>query len=482
MPTFHREDISPLHFILSATLAPSDYEPDFDAELGKYRKQAALKGFRKGKTPAAVLRKMFGKSVLADVLNNKLQRAIAEYVRQNNLDMLGGPIPSDENDEIAIDIREMKEYTFKFEIGVAPEFEIAGAGPESTYSRYAVDITDDMVEQELRYIREQNPREEAVEENFLDNDIIQFEVAELDGDAPRENGLTSSFEASPAQIIDEALRVQVMSAKKGDTLRVNMFNAFDVDEKVLFHNWLGLAEINRDDIGEWFQATILSATRAEPAELNQEFFDALFGPGKVSTEAEAQEQLRKDLEQMYLRPANSLMFVEIRERLLAENQFPLPEAFLKKWMAYNNEDMEAEAIEAGFDKFLEGLRWNLMRNKLADQLGVEVNDEELEEHFRRRVRGYFGANPYINEDFIADMARRLMEREEGVREAYDEIFTDKLFYAIAGQVNITPKPISKEAFDVEMEAARQRYQPAPQPAVDAGQDIEVETVSTDDQE
>ncbi len=473
MPTFQREDISPLHFTLSATLAPSDYEPDFDAELQKYRKQSSLKGFRKGKTPPGVLRKMFGKSVLADILNKKLQQAIADYMRQNQLDMLGGPLQAEDNDQIELDIREMQDYTFRFEIGIAPKFEVSGAGPESEYSRFEVAVTDEMVTEEINHMREQHRRNIPVEEGFQEDDLIKFSVVEMEGDSRRIDGLESSFEAMVSQIKNEAVKSQVMAARKGDSLRINMFDTFVIDEQTLLRDWLVLSEEDRPGLNDWFEATIESATREELPSIDQEFLDSIFGPGRAQTEAEAREIMRQELTQMFLRPANSLMFVEIRERIIRENQIPMPEEFLKKWMAYNNEDMEPEAIEAGFEKFIEGLRWNLIRDKLADQLGVDVTDEELEEFFRRRVRGYFGASPYIDEDFIHNMAMRLMEREESVREAYDELFTDKLFHAVAAQVSIAPKPISKEDFDREMEAVRQRYRPAPAaPAEDLSAEVE----------
>lgn len=477
MPTFQKEDIDSLHFILSATLAPSDYEPDFKAELAKYRKQASLKGFRKGKTPDSVLRKMFGKSVLADVLNKKLNTVIEEYIRQNDLNVLGGPVPADDNDRIELDTREMQEYTFRYEMGIAPEFEVKGAGAESTYRRYAVDVSDAMIDEELQKLRAEDERESEVEEGFLENDLLYFQIAELEGDAIRENGLNSHFAAQPIQIKDEALRAKVLAAKKGDTLRFNIFTAFDVEEEKILKDWLHTDPEHKGDVNEWFEAVIERAERNEPAPLDQAFFDFIFGEGKVSNEAEARELLRQDLEKMYLKPANSLMFIDIRDRIQEETSLALPENFLKKWLAYSDEEISEQEIEQRFESFINGTRWSLIRNKIARQLDISVEEEELVGFFRNRVRGYFGRTPYINEDFIDDMARRLMENEESLRSAYEDIFTDKIFHALAAQVSIEPVPVTKEEFENVLEERRKSLEPAQPPAADTEM-AEVETINS----
>lgn len=450
MPIYNKEEISPLHFNLEINLEPADYEGEYNAELGKYRKQAALKGFRKGKTPTSVLQKMFGKSILAEVLNKQLQEAISGYIRQHNLYMLGNPIPSEDNDAINLDARDLHQYAFKFEIGVAPSFEIRGAGPESTYERFAVIITDEMISEHLDKLRDRLSNPVDIETGFTDTDSLVLHADELLDEQPKEDGLSSSFSVSPSQIHKEDLRQQVLAAKVGDSFRVNIKEAFS-EAPDLLSRWLDTSEEGLSAAGEWFSLKIQSATRNEPAELNQEFFDRVFGPGTVSDVEQAKESIRKSLEEMYLNPANSIMFIEMRARILRETEFELPTDFLKKWMRYNDESLSPEKVEEGFDKFLGALRWSIIRNKLATDLKVEVTDEELEAHFVNQVSGYFGGSPYIDHAFIHNMAHRLMQNEDSVNQAYEEIFTDKLFMSVAGQINVVAKPISQEDFRLEME-------------------------------
>ncbi len=450
MPIYHKEEITPLHFNLEINLEPADYEGEYDAELSKYRKQAALKGFRKGKTPTSVLRKMFGKSILAEVLNKQLQNAISGYIRQHNLYMLGNPIPSEDNDAINLDARDLHQYAFKFEIGIAPDIEVRGAGSESTYERFAVIITDEMITEQLDKLRDRLSTPVDIETGFTEMDSLVLHAEELLDEQPKEDGLSASFSVSTDQIYNEELCQQLLAAKVGDSFRVNIKEAFS-ESPDLLSRWLETTEEGLSAAGEWFNFKIEGATRNMPAELNQEFFDRAFGPGTVSDLDQAKESIRKSFEEMYLNPANSLMFVEMRDRILRETEFELPTDFLKKWMRYNDESLSPEKVEEGFDKFLGALRWSSIRNKLATDLKVEVTDEELEAHFVNQVYGYFGSSPYVDHEFIHNMAHRLMQNEDSVNQAYEEIFTDKLFTMVADQVNVSPKPISKEDFRLEMD-------------------------------
>jgi len=333
MPTFQREDLSAQHFILKVTITPADYETEFDTELAKYRKQAALKGFRKGKTPAAVLRKMFGKSVLADILNKKIQQSVDQYIKEQDINMLGGPIATDDNESLDINTSQLQDYSFSFEIGYAPDFDIIGAGPESEYQRYAVAVSDEMLSEQVSYLRDALSKATDINSGFTEKDLLELTVVELDGDDAHAEPVEAKFSVKINEVKDEALRAALLSAAVGDTHRINVFEAFDADEDTIRNRWLKLNDQPRQDPGQWFKATITAATRFEPAELNEDFYNQAFGDDIVHNETEMYDFLRNSMEKQYLDPANTMMYVEMRKRITEQTQISLPEDFLKKWLA-----------------------------------------------------------------------------------------------------------------------------------------------------
>lgn len=482
MPTFQREAISDLHFKLTATLAPSDYETEFNTQLEKYRKEAAIKGFRKGKTPVSVVRKMFGKSVLADILNKKLQEAIPAYSREQNLDLVGGPIPSDENDTIALDSKELKEYSFIFEIGIAPEFEIQGAGPEAEYERFDVIVSESRINEHLEGLRQENARQIPVDENVGEDGEVRLGVTELEGDAPRENGIESSFLIKVAEIKDETLRTQILAAKTGDKLGIaDIFEAFDMSVNRVLARLLQ-TEKDESDIHPTFEAVVKELYNMEPAPFDQEFFVFSFGEDTdVTTEGEAKERIKKDLEEYFAGSAQSLLRVQIRERLMELNEFPLPEVFLKKWLLYSNEALTAQDLEGQFDDVVRSFRWSTLRGRLARQHETHVSEGELQQHFINQVRQMLGGYPGLGEDFLHSMAQRLMEREESVMEAYEEIYVSKLLSAIAGQVSQVPKSVTEDEFQQVIKAFNEKYKPDTQ-AGDATDLVETEEVQPEAEE
>lgn len=455
MPTFQREAISDLHYKLTATLAPSDYEAEFNTQLEKYRKEAAIKGFRKGKTPASVVRKMFGKSVLADILNKKLQEAIPAYSREQNLDLVGGPIPSDENDTIALDSKELKEYSFIFEIGIAPEFDIQGAGPDAEYERLDVVASEERINEHLEGLRQEDTRQTAVTENVSENGEVRFSVTELDGDGPRENGIVSNFSVIIPQIKDEALRAQVLAAKTGDKLSIaNIFEAFDMPGHQVMSRLLQTHEEDISKINPAFEATVEALYNREPAPLDEVFFQFAFGEDTdVTTEAEAKARIKKDIEDYLAGSSRSLLHAQIRDRIMELNQFPLPEAFLKKWLLYSNEEMTEEEMESKFDSIAKSFRWSIISQRLAKRFEIKVSEEELQQYFINQVRQMLGGYAGLGDSFLHSMAQRLMEREESVMEAYEDIYIAKMLAAIAGEVKQVGKPVTEE----ELQQAVQAY-------------------------
>ncbi|MCB0586072.1 MAG: trigger factor [Phaeodactylibacter sp.] len=456
MPKVVREDIDNLNAVLTVTLEKKDYEPKFNSELSKYRKQAHMKGFRKGKTPVSVLKKMYGKSVLADVINEMLQKELYDYLNNEDMKILGQPLPADDQPPIDFELRELHDYTFKFDLGLAPEFEVEGVSPESTFGKIEVEVTDEMIDEELDAARKRHGERQFVEDEIRENDMVKLLAKELDGVEVKEDGVESEFSLLASAISDENAKKQLLNGKKGDTFRFDLFELEeDKDEAYVRKYFLNLSDDDEREVGREYEVTVEEVSRIVPAELNQEFFDKFFGEGKVSSEEEAREQIREQIEKFYNGQSEALLFRDIQDKLMEINELPLPEDFLKRWMKATNEKLTDEVIEKEYGAFSKNLQWSLIRSKLVKRFDIQVGKEEVLETLKNRVRSYFGGVAPGMEHIIDSTAARLMEDEKQVEQAYDEVLSDKLYEAIADEVNVEVNKASLEEFEAEVAKARE---------------------------
>lgn len=463
MPKVEHENIDNLNAVLTVTLEKSDYEPKFKTELNKYRKQANMKGFRKGKTPTSVLKKMYGKGVLADVINEMLQKELYDYLTDNDIKILGQPLPSADQEAQDFDLKTLQDYVFKFDLGLAPDFEVAGADEHTTFEKMAVEPGEDMVDEDLQAARKRAGERKAVEDTIQDNDMVKLEVTELDGDAPKADGITSEFSLLIGQNTNEELKETLMEKKQGDQLKIDILNIeHDRDEDYARKYYLNLGEEDAEkEFNNEFEATIAEVTRIAPAEMNQEFFDQNFGEGEVTSEAEARERIREQIKSFYNGQAEALMSRDIQEKLLELNPMEFPEAFLKRWMQSNNEEVDEETIEKEYDNFEKNLQWSLIRNKLVDRFEIEVQNDDIVEAARRRIRQYFGGQSMPGMEQIVDStAQRILQDQKQVEQLYEEVLTDRTFEVLIEKVNVEEKSVSLEEFEEAVKAAQAANAPA----------------------
>jgi len=455
MPKVVREDIDNLNAVLTVTLEKADYEAGFRSELNKYQQKAHMKGFRKGKTPFSVLKKMYGKPILADVINKVLQDELSSYLTSKDVRILGQPLPSKSQEPLNFELREMVDYTFKFDLGLAPEFDVQGVSQDNIFEKLVLEISEEMIDEELEAARKQQGERQFAEEDIQENDILKLSAKELEAGTVKEGGLASEFSIMVRSISNEAAKAQLLAGKKGDTFTLNLFELEeDKDEKYVRKYFLNLNDEDEREAGQEYEVTVTEASRIRPAELNQEFFDKFFGEGTVSSEEEARARIRGQIEKYYNAQSEALFFRDIQDRLMEQNQLSLPEDFLKRWMKAANEQLSDEAVEKEYATFAKNLQWSLIRNKLVQQFGIRVAEAEIVEALRNQVRSYFGGVAPGMEHLIESTAARLMEDQKQVERAYEEVLSDKIYHALAGEVGLELKKVSTEEFEAVVAKAR----------------------------
>lgn len=455
-----KQQLDDLNAVIKLTIEKSDYEDSFNTELKNYKKKVQLKGFRKGKTPLSSIKKMYGKSVLLDVVNNTLQEKLSAYLVEEKLDILGNPIPSTDQEQMDIDIKDLKDFNFSFDIGLAPNIEVKGVSGTDEYLEYDIQIPEKLLQEELDMRRKRFGKQVNPETDIVEDDLILIKASELDGSTIKDKGHQTGFSMLVSRIGDDDIKKKVLGGKVGETFDfdINTIEK-DVDEKYVKKYLLNLDDDEEKEIGKNFKGEIEKITRVELAELDQDFFDSAFGKDKVKSESEAKNSIKDELGAFYEKQQKSLVYRGIMDALIEKNQMELPESFLKRWLSSNNPDVKSEDIEKEYEGFEKNLRWSLVKSKLAKDHNIEVSPEELRESVKKKIMSYMAQ--YQQSDFdVEPMINNYLGNREQVEKEYEEAMAEKLFDDIYNKVKLKPEKISIEDFREKVQEINKAINPA----------------------
>ena len=441
-----RENVDDLTATLTVQVAKEEYKETFQTELKKYQSQAQIKGFRKGKAPMGYIKKNFGQALLVDLVNKKMQDHLVAYLTEHQKDFVGQPIPSDSQGEVVFDTTNMNDFTFIFDIGLVPQFELKGIDGRSKFTKYVIDVDDNTVNIELETATKRHGDRNVTEEAIEENDMIKIEAVELEGDAAKENGHTTTISLLGDRLTDDAKKA-ILGQKVGAVVKFNVNNLEQgtPDDKYIRKYLLNLEDDNMDkEVNPEFEGKITEVTRLTPAEYNQEFFDKNFGEGKVSTLDEAKEFIRTEIGGFYVEQTTNMLHRDIQDSIMEKNAFDLPDAFLKKWLTFADEKNTPEKVEEEYPQYSIGVKWSLIREKLEEKFEVKIEESEVREGMAKQIRAYMQGMD--NPEFINSTVDRLMADEKQVSNMANEIGTKKLFDQIAESVKLAEKKISIEDF------------------------------------
>jgi trigger factor len=464
MPQVVRTDSDNLNTQIVLTITKDDYEPKFKSELNKYKNKVSMKGFRKGKTPTALIRKMYGQKLLVDVINEMVQNEIFTFIKEEDLKTIGQPIPAEDQPEVDFNVNELKDMEFRFDIGLAPQFELKGVDKDTSFDFKKAQIQDAFLTEQVEAGRKRVGERAQMTEDIEGNDVVKLNANELDGKKLKKDGWAASFSILVDEIADEKVKEEILKKKAGDKITVNVFQLEkDRDADFVRKNMLNVQENDGDvEIGEMFEATIEEVNRIQLAELNQEFFDKYMGPGKVTSVEEMKEMIKADYITHYDKQADALMFRDFNDMLLEKNELPLPDAFLKRWLKTSEQNVKDNDVEEGYEEFAKSLRWSLIRGELIKKFNLEVTDDEVFEGIKEQVRGMFKQYGMAEADelIVLNTANRMAEDKEQMNKVYGEMMNEKVFSTIKGEITINETPISRDDFDTLLQEERAKAEAA----------------------
>ena len=442
-----QEKINDLNAVVKININPEDYQPRVEKAIKENAKKAKLPGFRAGMVPASHIKKMYGKSILVDEINNLLQDTLNNYIDEQKLAVLGQPLPAvDDNKEYNWDFAD--NFEFSYELGLAPEFSIDFSSTDKV-TQYVIKVDDETLASRIKNIRRSygkmtNPDVSA------DDDVLYSELVQLSADGSVfEGGITNTASVRLDQIKDEAIKASLIGLKKDDVLTFDIRKAFDNDAAKI----AGLLKIEEDDAADLrgdFQLTVKNVNRLEESDLNQEFFDKLFGEGVVTTEEEFRAKITEEIETMMQQDAERKLQGDIYQYGLGKVSFELPDEFLKRWLQATNEKLTPEELAGGYNDFAQNLKWTLIENKIIKDNELEIKYEDVFQLAKARLGQQFTMyGQPIDEEQLGQYAVQYLQNKENANKIFEDVKALRVFDYIKSVVTLEPKEISYTDFTSE---------------------------------
>ncbi|NCT93924.1 MAG: trigger factor [Chitinophagaceae bacterium] len=444
MATVTRENIGLLTDKLTVTLQKADYYNGFEQSLKKYAKTANIPGFRKGMVPAGLVKKMYGQSVFTDEILRTVEKELNDYMTKEQLEIFAQPLPLD-NDARSLDMNNPADYAFAFEIGLKPAFQVDASKIKVT--RYKIDVTDDMVQQEVERLQVRSGKMTEPEAVDSEENVLNVTFTESDKDGNAIEGGIRKDNSVLVKYFTAAYRKKLMGKKNNDSLVIELGKAFEDKEKEAIQADLGLAG---DDSKRYFNLLITKVGLIEKAALNAEFFASVYPNNEITTEDAFRAEIRKEIEHYYDQQARNQIHDQIYHHLVDHTPMEFPEAFLKRWLQTGGEKPKtAEEAEKDYPTFVNQLKWTLVSTQLAADNKIEVLPEDIREFAKQQLFSYMGGQLGAlgdNQQWVEDYANRMMQDRKFVEDSYHRISAEKLFAALENQVTAKEEAISAEAF------------------------------------
>uniref|UniRef100_UPI0037830ED2 trigger factor n=1 Tax=Daejeonella sp. TaxID=2805397 RepID=UPI0037830ED2 len=381
-----QDKIDNLNSVLTVKINPEDYKERVEKAIKAQAKKAKLPGFRPGMVPSAHIKKMYGKSILVDEVNNILNDTLSNYISENKLEVLGQPLPKIDNSK-EYNWDDNDNFEFVYELGIAPEFNLELTSKDKlTYYQVKVDpetLASRITNLRKSYGKMSNPDVSA------DDDVLYSDLKQLASDGSVfEGGITATSAIRLDQVVDSKIKKSLIGLKKEDVLEIDIQKAFDGNATIIA-KVLNIEEEDAQDLKSKFQLTVKNINRLEEGDLNQEFFDKLFGADVVKSEAEFTEKVREELESMMVQNADQKLQADMLQFGLDKTKLSLPDDFLKRWLKATNEKLSDEELEKGYDDFARNLRWTLIENKIIKDNKLEIKYEEVFAAAKNRLDSQF---------------------------------------------------------------------------------------------
>ncbi len=427
--------------LLTVNLNEADYQPKIAEKIKDFARKAQIKGFRPGKVPVGMIQRMYGKSILVDEINQLVSSSVNDYIRNQKLTVLGDPLPNEDKVR-SIDWDTQRDFEFEFQIGMVEEFTYE-LSPKVKLTRYTIDVSEQVMNETLTDLRQRfgkmtNP------ETSERGDRLYGEISPAGSDEKK--GSLIAIEKLPNNV-----QPKFIGVRKDETI------TFAIEELAaeagIIAQILNISEDEAKNARGTYSFQVTSVSRTEPAEMQQELFDKVFGPGVVDTEEAFLTKVKETISRNYERETNQLLDHEIQHYYVDHTKVNMPDEFLKTWLkSSGNQTITDEVLEKEFKTYRDSLKWDLLKNKVADDHGINVDGNEVRARARTMIAEQFGGQAIADQlgDRFDDLVNNYLSGQDGKGQQfmriYNQLRAEKIMTLIREKITFQEKTVSLEAF------------------------------------
>ena len=437
-----KENVDELNVVLTLTIDKADYEPKVEESLKNYRKKVSMPGFRQGHVPAGLVKKMYGKQVLADEINKLMGESLQTYIKDNNLDIVVEPLPSEGQEPIDFD-KEIDSISYKFDLGLKPAVELE-LNDKVKVPAYTIEITDKDVD------------------NYIHDNVARMaqkvDATKVGADSFVEGALEQAegFKAENAyigvrQIKDDAEAKKIKGAKVGDVVKLDLRKAFVEDSFISYI--LGITAEEAAKVNGEYALTINKISEYKDPELDQKVFDQILGEGVASNVDDFKAKMKERLASNNALEEDYRFTLDLRDTLLKSLKLSLPEAFLRRWLTavnVGNKEFSQEVLDKEFPNFLEDLKWQVVKNAILKKNDIKITPDDVLAFAKKSIKAQFAQYGIVNipEDKLESYAQsQIRENKEQYEHMVEGASNDVVVKFAKEHVKVDSKTIKRDAFN-----------------------------------
>lgn len=435
------ENIDKVNAVITAVVEPADYTEKYNKALKDAKKKINMPGFRPGMVPVGLVKKQFGLSILAEEINKVLQDGLFGYIRDNKINMLGEPLPTEDNNKV--ELKEGESFTFKFDLAIAPEFTV-DLSKDDTINYYHVEVSDEMVDNQVKMFRQRGGSYEKVD-SYEDNDMVKGVITELNVETPV---TAEDVVMLPKYFKNDEQKALFEGARVNDVITFNPSVAYDNNEAEL----TSLLKVEKEDAlnhkGE-FTIQITEITRFMEGALDQELFDAIYPGGEVKSEEEFRSKIKEAISDQFKKDSDFKFVLDVRKYVTEKiGKLEFPDEKLKKILLANNNGDQAK-VDEQYDRSIEELTWHLIKEQLVEKNEIKVDDNDVKEMAKEVTRMQFAQYGMMNipEEYLEGSVKEMLKKRETVDNLIDRCIEIKLGAAIKEQVTLAESTVTAEEFN-----------------------------------